>query len=199
MDESNINMTDLLLAIFTGLLVLVTGFLALIAYRQQKAIHVAQRAYVKMSHAPSKVSHEPSFRIEPTTGKATVDLVIKNNGQTPARIIDLFIKIDVEPVGASLPKNPNYEGGVETKATPQAFLVTNDQYTLHLFFHIPTAQAANVINGTETLWLYGYVDYEDMFEQKHRGGYARVYEPTVTGGNNLVYIEEPGYNYDRPL
>jgi hypothetical protein len=44
------------------------------------------------------------------------------------------------------------------------------------------------------MWLYGYVDYVDCFNQRHRAGYAREYDP-ATG--TLIFATQPGYNYDR--
>ena len=47
---------------------------------------------------------------------------------------------------------------------------------------------------------HGYVDYIDQFGQRHRGGYARVYDPrldTEPSRNNLLFITQKGYNYDR--
>ena len=59
------------------------------------------------------------------------------------------------------------------------------------------------------LWLYGYVDYIDQFGQRHRAGWARLYEPDrddrqyypsdddFAKRSNLVFVAEEGYNYDR--
>lgn len=44
------------------------------------------------------------------------------------------------------------------------------------------------------MWLYGYVDYVDCFNQRHRAGYAREYDP-ATGA--LIFVTQPGYNYDH--
>jgi hypothetical protein len=35
------------------------------------------------------------------------------------------------------------------------------------------------------------------FENRHRAGFGRLYDPTRTDVN-LVYVTAPGYDYDRP-
>jgi hypothetical protein len=37
----------------------------------------------------------------------------------------------------------------------------------------------------------------DAFGQKHRGGYARIYDPQPGLSNNLGLATEGGYNRDR--
>jgi hypothetical protein len=60
----------------------------------------------------------------------------------------------------------------------------------------------------EELYVLGYTDYRDRFGGLHRTGYARLYSPALDdearyeGGvtfnrrNNLVFVPQPGYNYD---
>ncbi len=45
------------------------------------------------------------------------------------------------------------------------------------------------------MWIYGYVDYTDKFDQNHRGGYERVYDHTLHS-NKFKFMEQSGYNYD---
>jgi hypothetical protein len=69
-------------------------------------------------------------------------------------------------------------------------------------------------NGILKLYVFGYADYIDKFNCRHRCGYARVYDPSVDnfadylekGGlnkeawanrNNLRFVTEPNYNYDH--
>ena len=52
--------------------------------------------------------------------------------------------------------------------------------------------------GGQILVVYGFVDYIDAFGVRHRGGYARQYVPNVQGNNNLVFLDHPSYDYDRP-
>jgi hypothetical protein len=41
------------------------------------------------------------------------------------------------------------------------------------------------------------VDYIDAFGERHRGGYARIYDPQPGVPNNLGFVAQDGYNYDR--
>lgn len=56
-------------------------------------------------------------------------------------------------------------------------------------------ELAEIQVGTRNLYLIGYVD---VFGNSYRGGYARLYDPSIDEGNNLTFVTEPGYNYDRP-
>ncbi len=46
------------------------------------------------------------------------------------------------------------------------------------------------------IYVFGYVDYIDRFNMRHRSGFARYY---MLGAkpNNLMVLTQPGYNYDR--
>jgi len=50
------------------------------------------------------------------------------------------------------------------------------------------------------LFVIGYTDYIDAFHVRHRAGYARRFSPeaqTIGLPNNLVFVDFPGWNYDR--
>jgi hypothetical protein len=105
----------------------------------------------------------------------------------------------VLPNNQSLPRGPKYArfwGEI-----PQAFLVAQEEFFYNVPVSISAEQMAAVNNAfTHTLYLVGYVDYIDQFGQRHRGGYARMYKPLtefLKGQNNLVYVVQEGYNYDR--
>ena len=50
------------------------------------------------------------------------------------------------------------------------------------------------------LYLFGYVDYVDIFDKPHRAGYARVYDLSRRKTtNNLGIVPNNFYNYDQPL
>ena len=65
-------------------------------------------------------------------------------------------------------------------------------------FSITPSELEQVKEGTLKLYLVGYVDYMDAFGERHRGGYARIYDPQPGLPNNLGFVTEDGYNYDRP-
>ena len=143
-----------------------------------------------------------------------VNLEIKNYGQTPARITDVIVLSKFLKDGESLPKDPHYTR-TEGEAFPGAFLVKEDHF-FRLFTDHPNLRAIaalgspDIKSGSRQYFVYGYVDYIDMFGQRHRGGFARVYEPRVDRRDaypseeafaercNLIFMEQRGYNYDRP-
>ena len=49
--------------------------------------------------------------------------------------------------------------------------------------------------GAIGAWLVGYVEYQDRFGHRHRGGYARRHDPAQPQ-NNLVFELHENYNYD---
>ena len=79
--------------------------------------------------------------------------------------------------------------------TPGAFLVSNDSFLFSSSIEIAASDMAGIRGGTRQLHVMGYVDYIDQFGQRQRGGYARRYDPSST--NNLIFVNESGYNYDR--
>lgn len=90
----------------------------------------------------------------------------------------------------------------------RAFLVADDHFTSHTDLPFSPMVMAPVMSGERQLIIIGYVDYIDAFRQRHRGGYARSYSPDVdladypspearAKRNNLVFVAQAGYNYDR--
>lgn len=131
------------------------------------------------------------------------EVQVTNCGSTPARVTDVRLRFLSLPVAERLPAVPDY--GAQPKAAPHFFLVGNDH-----FFHTDwvnigaTAKAAK--DGAVQMWVLGYVDYIDTFGQRHRSGYARVYNHTLDVGRcapgelrtNLEFVTQDSYNYDRP-
>jgi len=123
-----------------------------------------------------------------------VTIVVENCGRTPASVIDVRLNISLLAYGDPLPATIDY-GTHYPHGAP--FLVPGDTFCWNKrTFDLGKLDALNPVNGTIRLCLFGYVEYLDAFGKSHRAGYAREYLPIQ--GNNLVFITEPGYNYDRP-
>ena len=148
-----------------------------------------ERAYVKLSHM------QPGLKSEPT-GLFFVRMRAKNTGRTPASVTDMRVKPVLTPKAKSLPAKPNYKrkGG---DTTHKAFLVANGSAYFGDNFSITPSELEQVKDGTLKLYLIGYVDYIDAFGERHRGGYARIYDPQPGVPNNLGFVAQDGYNYDR--
>ena len=49
--------------------------------------------------------------------------------------------------------------------------------------------------STIGFWLFGVVDYDDVFGQRHQVGYGRIFNKIA---GDFVFIANDRYNYDRP-
>jgi hypothetical protein len=189
------------LSVATLALMIATVGLVFLAKQQADDARVRERAYIKMSHAL------PGVDFEGGTGKFTVKIGMKNVGRTPANITDFLLKPIVHPRDEELPTIPDYLR--EKQRTAKAFVVSDEEVFLSEPYSIAIDEENRVKAGTVRLWIIGYVDYIDRFGYRHRGGYARHYWPqaddrTRYGSdaefekrNNLSYVPQPGYNYDR--
>jgi hypothetical protein len=146
---------------------------------------VVERAYVKMSHLPPGVTFHDG-------GKAKVTIQVINRGRTPAYVTDVRLSPIVLSKTENLPERARYTPPEGQSA--QAFLVASDHIFIEMDFWVQDLAA--VLSGTKSLYFVGYVDYVDAFKQRHRGGYARLYN-LHDKTNNLVFVTSSAYNYDR--
>lgn len=210
-----IKITDSLLVLFTFILAIFTGLLwnsthnlwaetkaagkttekaANAANTSAKATMLAERAYVKMSHV------SPGVRwIEGNKELFEIEVEVKNHGRTPASVTDVMIGAKLLENGVLLPKPFPYPTR-ERESIPNAFLVTNETFFHTRTFPLRGQDLADAKCGAKKLWIFGHVDYIDTFNTRHRAGYVRFYIPVVDDGrkNNLFYMTEARYNYDRP-
>ncbi len=153
----------------------------------------AERAYVTISHKP------PGLDLQFADGHAKVVIEVKNFGRTPATVTAVHLELQRFEDENPPPDQPVYcPDKLHSKSG--SFLVTNGSFFRGQILPIPGGDKRG------DLWLFGYVDYVDVFDQRHRGGYARVYTPgsddpsiPAEERNNLVFVSEPDWNYDRPL
>jgi hypothetical protein len=184
--ETVTGLSTLFLALVTLGLAISTRHAAQAAKAAAEHIPIAERAYVKMSHCPPGLMFNHSG--------ADVRIEIRNNGTTPACVTNALINFKVLAPGEKLPTPPVYD--VPKREPIRAFLVKDDIIFFTEYSIVSLGQVQTLPNGS-TLCVFGYVDYIDAFGVRQRGGYARVYIPSG-GSNNLDYITQDGYNYDRP-
>lgn len=211
----NVKATDIVIAAFTIVLAVVTAMLACYTARLWRATtdlvrdsgdtaRKELRAYVKMSHNP------PGLTFETSKGVFRVTVHVKNYGRTPARTTNALVKYGVLSSSEPLPDRPDYTKDKATHEGLMAFLVAGDEAFLSMAFSgVPSESLGAVALKTKKLWLYGYVDYIDQFGQRHRAGWARLYDPDrddrqyypsdedFARRSNLVFVTKEGYNYDR--
>lgn len=211
----NVKVTDIVIAAFTVVLAVVTAMLARYTYRLWRATtdlvrdsgdtaRKELRAYVKMSH------NQPGLTFETSKGVFRVTIHVKNYGRTPARATNALVKYGMLSSSEPLPDRPDYTRDTATHEGLMAFLVAGDETFLSMAFGgVATDSLRAVALKTKKLWLYGYIDYIDQFGQRHRAGWARLYDPDrddqqyypsdddFAKRSNLVFVTNEGYNYDR--
>lgn len=159
------------------------------ALKTAQNMEVAERAYVKMSHTEPGVL----FDQNQTARSCEVTVKVENCGRTPAAVTDVRLNACLREWGAPLPTTPDY-GQPYPHGAP--FLVPGDFFFWGpRTFPLGRIDSPNPYTREIRLCLFGYVDYIDVFDQRHRAGYAREYR--AVQGNNLFFISEPGYNYDH--
>ncbi len=214
------------LVYITGFLAIVTGVLAIFTSRlwgaterlvtsTDDASRRIERAYI----SASAISPGISFSDIPAaakiytgynvTGALSVQVVIKNSGNTPARIIDNLINIMILKDGMPIPEKPIYT--LDDPHQPlMAFIVKEDKIFLSKTTAVSEAQSTfdDIKSGKAKIVVFGYIDYMDIFDQQNRLGFGWIYEPSLdnlyrygpsedfTKRNNLLFLTEGEYSYD---
>ena len=120
-------------------------------------------------------------------------------GGTPATITDVIVDAKLLENGELFPKPFPYRH-IEREAVSSAFFVTREKFFHTRTFPLRGQDYIDAKSGAKKLWVFGHVDYIDAFGQRYRGGYVRVYDHILDDGkkNNLVFMTEGRYDYDRP-
>jgi hypothetical protein len=185
-----------LLFVFTGLMWRATYMLASDTRKAADSTVTLttgiERAYVKMSHSPDGIV----WRDMEFTNTFALEMRIENFGNTPATVTDVLLK-PLICAPNEWPTSPNYTRE-RSIGSFRAFLVSGE----HIVYNNPemltmsAEDKLSLLTGRKHLFIFGYVDYVDAFGVRHRGGYARRYNPTATG-TNLAFVTDAGFNYDR--
>jgi len=169
-------------------------FQLLFIWRQEASTRTIERAYVKMSH------NFPGLVRESALGPFSINMKVENFGNTPSETTDLVLQLFCTDKDELLPDIPHYAPENKNKPPLRAFLVAGEHfnYTVGKAFSVPVEVLEKVRIGERKLYLIGYVDYIDKFKRRHRAGYARLFEyHAATDANNLIFVTQKGYNYDR--
>ena len=172
------------LAAFTLLLVVVGGLQWRTLQATLRSNRTIERAYVGLSHTPPGV--QPIGGPHPA---AWVSVRVKNHGHTPATVTGMSLTLLIS--STPLPAEPPYAPG----GPVAAFLMAGDEFFQNLTI---TASEFAQIQAGALSYVLGYVDYSDQFGQRHRCGYARRFDAR-SPANNLVFVTEAGYNYERSV
>jgi hypothetical protein len=152
-----------------------------------------ERAYVTMSHQLPGIepkSERVSAEDNRWRHRLTVGITVQNNGNTPARVTRCLIQVVM--TNDDFPAVPDYN---ESLARPgYVSLVKDDSYTISTpyEFHSTGTKSFSAafrelaVHG-HRLYVIGYVDYTDKFDDRHRAGYGRIYEPAIDDQNRPEY------------
>jgi hypothetical protein len=170
----------------------------------KKSSRIELRAYVKMSHVLPGISLED--------GEYWVRMQFKNFGKTPARVTQTFFSHRELTAREQLAAIPEY--GALGRNRVEAFLVENDSFSVTMPILVDPNDVPEIESGKKIMILFGFVDYIDAFNGRHRAGYGREYVQGLGKGfderssyvsdeefkarSNLAFVEQSGYNYDRP-
>ena len=171
---------------------LYTGRAANAAKTSADAVRLAERAFFDIAHKDRLDDGAPTAQGIPIH----VRIQIKNRGRTPATVSDAVVgfKIAKSLKGqASGFKGPYPHANTHR---PKAYMVPDKQFFFSGNDHVSPSDWAKIQGGSARLYVLGYLDYIDVFNERRRTGYARLYHP-VKPGNNLTFFKTAGYNYDR--
>jgi len=147
-------------AIFTGFLVVFTFLLCLIAYRADQTSRKSQRAY--LSYGSLQMGRKFS---DPITHKLTaISLFILwgNSGDTPAK--NAHMHYTFKPQKDELPTGYGFPDLGDQKNT--RFVLGPKAITASGEFIISTAHLLAVQQGQEHLYIWGWVTYYDIFDDR---------------------------------
>ncbi len=173
-------------------------------------MRVTERAYIDPAHLPpGLIVEELTMDFEGVSKtKIRAAVAIRNHGTTPAQVTGTRFRAFT--TDAPLPVDPPYLGE-DHAVTMHASLVKDKKFAIPVVDWVPSDELERVyvpMSGWD-LYFIGYVDYIDRFGIRHRTGYARIYDPTkefqppsqtndqFLRRNNLGFVTQPGYNYDR--
>lgn len=140
------------------------------------------RAYVFVSLADGeKMFHDDK------SGCLSAPLIIKNYGQTPAYKMkcNVFIGILKKPLSEQLDP-PNYDNGsIGCLASGQ---VVRQYPTLPRKIDIPERNL--ILNGTHAIYVWGYLEYMDIFKSTQRVQFRMYSTGEDFAGKELAYCNE---------
>ncbi|MDH4082400.1 MAG: hypothetical protein OEV99_01255 [Nitrospira sp.] len=165
--------------VFNFILAITTICLGLIAYRQYQSSSLDQRAWV----GPTSFIHpggETKYFKEGS--QPSFGVVLTNMGKTPARKMEVMIQRNTFKKGTPFTAVYNDDGkpgSVVFLFPGQIYKVTTNQEPAPL-----TASLVEMITSGEfTLYLYGMVTYEDVFDVKHQTTFCGFLKQDLTGFN----------------
>lgn len=169
--------------------VAVSLFSVLIAFMALKATiennRTQQRAYVGLEKTElvlSEVEVVNLLRVQPgDIIPNNIILSFQNHGATPARNAEAWLSWQTAPFGHSLPESFTFDD--KTPNLPKNIVMNRSKQVIfpHSFWKTRVAVLNpkpffEARNNNKSLYLYGHIDYDDIFGEKHRTQFCYVYD-----------------------
>jgi hypothetical protein len=134
-------------------------------------------------------------KIDPQEDWRQVDLLVQNLGKTAAVLIEWVVQCEVLP---TLPKTPRYRDPVNMRGR----ILRADDKGMDLPIFLSETDADAVYSRQETVYLWGYFRYEDVFGRLRKSGFGYIggpmgEEPGVYIGVLWSRTGGKAYNYDE--
>jgi hypothetical protein len=127
--------------------------------------------------------------------RSRLDLSIYNHGRTIARLRRISWRVELAPTG-TIPDaiDPKKTGGLELPAG--TVCVSGDPYgeSENLFAKFNVTEVAAITKGDLSVWVVGFVRYDDIFHGHFISGFSLVFDPV---GQRFVRRGDGAYNYER--
>lgn len=139
---------------------------------------------------------EPGLAVEGSDLKRSqLELSIYNHGRTMARLRRIEWDVRLAPKGSIAPPiNPAAVGGRELP--PGTVCVSGDPFgeSENLFAKWDMDTVGKIASGELSVWIIGFVRYDDVFQRHHISGFTQVFDPI---GGRFVRRGSEVYNYER--
>ena len=124
-----------------------------------------------------------------------LELSIYNHGRTMARLRRIEWRVDVAPHGSiANPLDPSKLGGRELPAGTVCVSGEPHLESENLFAMFSFDDRAAIAAGKLSVWVVGFVRYDDVPGRHHIFGFALVFDPI---GQRFVRRGDKRYNYER--
>ena len=105
----------------------------------------------------------------------------KNYGRTEARITAGRAKLLNVPKGEQLPTDPDY-GAAGFQIVDTEILLPPEAIVQPFRLGISNLDFKPIYEGRSTIWIYGFIDYRDIYDRPHQSRFCFLYH--VPGGFN---------------
>jgi hypothetical protein len=156
------------------------------------AVKLADRTAERQLRAYVGVT-EPLIQNVGVNQVPNVTFRIRNYGRTPARKVRYWAEFEIGAYPLKMPLNMG-------EPAPQALIINpQDGFKPNLQRQAPLngQQAINIQAGSERMYLWGIITYEDVFEHPRTTKFRMMYGgPQIIGSGNIMALAEEGSEAD---